>query len=403
VAYLDTRTNTSGLVSYRVKYRDTGGKERVVTFETAAAAEEWRDVCNAIGPARALRLLDEEDATAGAPSVAELLAAHIAGLTGIERGTREDYLRHAARDITPHLGERPADRVRRADVAAWVQLLDARGLSAKTITNRHSLLSGAFKTAVLDEDSPIVVNPCRGVPMPKGQAAEMVFLEPWEYALVRAHVPPYWRRLLTVLVGTGLRWSEATALQVGDIDLGRNRLHVRRAWKHNRGEPPYIGEPKSRKSRRPVGYGENVETALIPLVAGRRREALVFVNRQGRPVLNNSFHSRVWQPAVAAAMTLPAPPVGLAAGTPEYRAWASDVRPSQVERAALLQQKPRIHDLRHTYAAWSLNAGVSIFALSRAMGHESIKVTVDRYGHLAPEGLDAPAAAADAALSQALG
>jgi integrase len=42
----------------------------------------------------------------------------------------------------------------------------------------------------------------------------------------------------------------------------------------------------------------------------------------------------------------------------------------------------RFHDLRHTYAALSIAAGVDIFTLSRRMGHSSISVTADRYGHL---------------------
>ena len=42
----------------------------------------------------------------------------------------------------------------------------------------------------------------------------------------------------------------------------------------------------------------------------------------------------------------------------------------------------RFHDLRHTYAALSIAAGVDIFTLSRRMGHSTISVTADRYGHL---------------------
>ncbi|HEU5100948.1 MAG TPA: site-specific integrase [Roseiflexaceae bacterium] len=42
----------------------------------------------------------------------------------------------------------------------------------------------------------------------------------------------------------------------------------------------------------------------------------------------------------------------------------------------------RFHDMRHTYAALSIAAGVDIFTLSRRMGHSTISVTADRYGHL---------------------
>jgi integrase len=42
----------------------------------------------------------------------------------------------------------------------------------------------------------------------------------------------------------------------------------------------------------------------------------------------------------------------------------------------------RFHDLRHTYAALSIAAGVDLYTLSRRMGHSSISVTADKYGHL---------------------
>jgi integrase len=42
----------------------------------------------------------------------------------------------------------------------------------------------------------------------------------------------------------------------------------------------------------------------------------------------------------------------------------------------------RFHDTRHTYAALSIAAGIDIYTLSRRMGHSSIRVTADRYGHL---------------------
>ncbi len=42
----------------------------------------------------------------------------------------------------------------------------------------------------------------------------------------------------------------------------------------------------------------------------------------------------------------------------------------------------RFHDLRHTYAVLSIAAGVDIYTLSRQMGHSTISMTADRYGHL---------------------
>ena len=43
-----------------------------------------------------------------------------------------------------------------------------------------------------------------------------------------------------------------------------------------------------------------------------------------------------------------------------------------------------LHECRHTYAAFMIAAGVNVKALSTYMGHTSITVTLDRYGHLLP-------------------
>lgn len=60
----------------------------------------------------------------------------------------------------------------------------------------------------------------------------------------------------------------------------------------------------------------------------------------------------------------------------------------------------RFHDLRHTYAALSIAAGVDIYRLSRLMGHSSITVTADRYGHLFDQGKQQAADALDRLLKR---
>ena len=52
-------------------------------------------------------------------------------------------------------------------------------------------------------------------------------------------------------------------------------------------------------------------------------------------------------------------------------------------RAARLE-RVTLHDLRHTYASFAIAVGVNVKALSEYMGHASIVMTMDRYGHLLP-------------------
>ena len=59
-------------------------------------------------------------------------------------------------------------------------------------------------------------------------------------------------------------------------------------------------------------------------------------------------------------------------------------------------KRPRIHDLRHTFASWAIRANVPLPVLQRQLGHESIQTTVDRYGHLAASDFDSLAAGVSA-------
>ena len=63
----------------------------------------------------------------------------------------------------------------------------------------------------------------------------------------------------------------------------------------------------------------------------------------------------------------------------------------------MLEKLPRIHDLRHSHVSWLIDEGVRLEVISRRVGHASIKITYDRYGHLDPRVDDEVNAAIDRA------
>lgn len=170
-----------------------------------------------------------------APSVATVVAEHPEGLTGVSAGTREKYRRIAARHITPTLGAIPVDTLTRTDVNKWV---NAMTVAAKTKKNVHSLLSAALTDATAR--GLVDANVAKGVKLPTGEARrEPVFLTAEELDLIVATIPEARHKLLVeFLAGTGLRCSEATALQVADLDLAQEHgvVAVSRAWKRAGGE-----------------------------------------------------------------------------------------------------------------------------------------------------------------------
>lgn len=190
-----------------------------------------------------------------------------------------------------------------------------------------------------------------------------------DFARLLDAVTEHYRPLVALLAGTGLRWGEATALQPEDFDLDGHSPTVRvsRAWKKG-ASGPYLGAPKSRRGIRTVTLGTSLVELLRPLVEATARGDLVFTSPAGSRVQSQHFAYRVWRPAL--------------------------------ERAGL--DHLRVHDLRHTHASWLIAAGVSLPVIQRRLGHESIKTTVDVYGHLAPDAHAGAAEAADLAMSSAL-
>lgn len=371
-----------GRISWRMLYR-LDGAQPSITFDTEDEAHHWCGVLNAVGVETGLRLLAEalappSPAVARAPTVRAVVEYHIEHLTGVQDGTRVDYRDDAERDIYPTLGDLPITDFDEEKGRRWVNGLSSETrrvgdkvgpLSGKSIKNRHALLSAACATAVARNE--LVTNPIHGLKLPEVNTEDNVFLTGDEWWIVHDSLDEYWRPFATFLVGTGLRFGEATALRVCEVNLAARRLRVNRAWKSAGGSKRVIGTPKSFAGKRWVPFDDQVGQVLEPLIEGRPGTELVFVNRQGRRILNNSFHSRAWSPAMRRAA------------------------------AAGLRQRPRVHDLRHTFASWTLASGeVSLFTLAVIIGHDDLKLLRKRYGHLMPESMNAVARVAGAMLER---
>lgn len=361
---------TDGGISYRVRVRTSKG-QTTETFENKAAAQVFRlrVMDPAIGPDKAVALRAREDAASPdyVPTVGEMLDRHLRELTGVEARTKDDYRSIAERTWLPRLGRLRVDEVTRGDVADFVNAMSG---APKTIKNAHSVLSAVFESAILARH--VAHNPARGTRLPRAgeqDETDMRLLEHHEFDALYGEIPEHYQPLVLTLFGTGLRWSEATALQVQDFSASAGTLRVVRAWKKNaRGEGTgfKLGPPKTKKSRRTIALPPEVTAALVALVESRARTDWIFLTTTGQVVRHNNFYNRVWKPAC------------IRAG---------------------LEPRPRIHDARHSHASWLLAQGVPIHVVQARLGHEKISTTVDTYGHLVPDLIVQAAAAASAAFA----
>jgi integrase len=186
---------------------------------------------------------------------------------------------------------------------------------------------------------------------------------PSEITRIFAAAKPHWRPLLVTAVFTGLRASELRGLRWEDVDLKRAELHVRqRVDRYNT-----IGKPKSNAGSRTIPIGPMVVNTLREWKLARSAGDLVFGTRSGRPMEHTNLVRCAFLPAQVAAGVVSAD------GRAKYTG---------------------LHALRHFYASWCINrkvdGGLELPAkvVQARLGHSSITVTFDTYGHLFPRGDD---------------
>ncbi|WP_406816622.1 tyrosine-type recombinase/integrase [Mycobacterium sp. M23085] len=352
------RPRSNGSTAYAVLYR-IDGRQSAITFDDARQADALVALIKAHGAERALSMHNIDAAPrrqhGAVLTVGGWIDQHIEALSGVERKTVAEYKRYLVRDIEPTLGSIPLSALSRMDLSRWVNKLREDGASGKTCSNKLGFLSGCLNAAVREGHIP--ANPATGVRLPRTVRREMCFLTPTEFDLLKAAFTERWHPLLDLLVTSGCRFSEATALTPADVDRDNTSIRIRQAWKRvpdGSGERYELGQPKTRRSVRTV-------SVPAPVIEGLDlTRDWVFTNSQGGPIRLYSWRSNVWVPSVA-------------------KAKATD--PNKPDKPVLT--KPiRIHDLRHTCASWLLGAGVPLIVVSQHLGHEDVSVTAKVYGHL---------------------
>jgi integrase len=251
------------------------------------------------------------------------------------------------------------DRVRPSHVEGWIVELRRKGLAESTVRSAYTILRAVLDTAV--RDGALGSNPAAAIRRPPVTAKEAPHLTPAQVAdLLRAAEGGRYASLFALLVHTGLRRGEALALQWSDVDLARGILRVRGTLSRIDGGL-VVTEPKTAKSKRFVPLSEPAERLLHQVHAAQaeerrlagstwRQTGFVFTTEFGEPCdPRNAFR------ALRAAATK--------AGLPHAG----------------------LHTLRHSAASVMLTRGVPLKVVSDILGHSSIAITGDIYGHVFPD------------------
>jgi integrase len=274
--------------------------------------------------------------------------------------TARDYQGLLGNYILPLFRDCRADEIKRSKVRDFLEKKINESFASCTVTHMKNVISGVLNLAIDDET--ISVNPAHRLgkvikskrlqleadPLRKEELSNLLKTFETEFP---KHYP-----LALTLARTGMRLGEALAVKWSDIDFNSRFIKVQRGF--SRGK---IETPKNGKTRR-VDMSRQLAECLLNLKEQRTIEGLkdglaeipqwVFVSDAGKPLIAN--------------------------------VWRRDIFRKALQRAKM--RKIRIHDLRHTYASLLIQTGESLAYIRDQLGHHSIKVTVDIYGHLAPEG-----------------
>jgi len=277
--------------------------------------------------------------------------------------TQETYARLARRHITSgSLADVRLDALTPSKVEAWVsQLLDQR--SQATARQVHAILCMMLDGAV--REGLVRRNVARSVSKPRVGAREASMFTSHQVGLLLAEARgDRLSPLLSLIAYTGMRRGEALAIRWSDVDLKAGAVRVTGTLARVDGQLTRL-DPKTAHGRRVV--------PLVPEAVEALREARL---QQARERL---AAGPAWTDSGYAFTT----EVGTPVDPRNALRWFYGVR-DRVNAAHGLDLDGSLHTFRHAAASVLLANGVPMPVVSEVLGHSSISITVDMYGHMAP-------------------
>ena len=345
---------------WRARYVDSRGKEHTKAFARKSDATEWLDGQTAavvggthVAPKRTTMTFGEMAETWFKTKVTRAPKT-IAGYRSLLDTV-----------VLPRWKETALRDMEFEDYQVWITGLSVdgsskrpgEGLSPSRVIQAHQVVAAvvrfAIRTKRLGEDL------TAGVELPEKLDGEQRYLT-HEQLHRLAVAAGRFRTLVFVLGYCGLRFGEASALTVGDVDLDGKKISVSKSATYVDGRGMVEGPTK----------GKTVRQVPVP----------AFLVELLRTEIGERAPGERLFPGKADYLT-----VG------ELR-WAFDPAATTVGVEGLTP-----HELRHTCASLAIRAGSNIKVVQRLLGHKTASLTLDRYGHLYDDDLDAVAVAFDAA------
>ncbi len=214
-----------------------------------------------------------------------------------------------------------------ADIEEFKELLKKQRYTGKSISRKINSIKSFFRFLIAE--NAITENPAEVIIHPKYDQLPPRVLSKLEYRALRdacrSDVRIY--AIVEILLQTGMRISELSSLQMIELDLDRNVIHIK--------------AQNSRESRK-VPLNAAAKTALLDYlhIRPRTREKTVFLTKTCRPFLVRNIRTAI----------------------------------DRYFRLAGIKEG-KVNDLRHTFIVEQLKAGTPLVYVSQLVGHKRITTT----------------------------
>lgn len=267
-----------------------------------------------------------------------------------KKSTVESYKGYLKNHILPYIGKMKLIDITPITIQKFQLEKLKTDLSKETI-NKLLILTGSIFQKMIDDEI-ILKNPVRKVKKLKVEhKKEIKILSIIELNVLletaKTYFPDFYPLLFTALM-TGMRQGELLGLEWSKINWVTNKITIDRNYTHG-----IACSPKTKYSIRKIDMSQELARVLKiwRLQCPHSKNDLVFPNSNGEYMDANNMMKRRFMPTL--------------------------------RRAGL--DRIRFHDLRHTYVSLLLAEGIPIKYIQKQVGHSSIKVTMDIYGHIMPE------------------
>lgn len=362
MADIQKRRTSSGETRWDVRYRDQSRRQRKKTFARKIDAQRFANSVETD-----LLRGDWIDPDHGKELFDTWAERWLMTLGDKKPKTAESYQSIVRKHLLPRFEAWPIAAIDHPAVLEFIKDLQDSGLGPGTVRNIRDVLRLIMQLAV--RSGSLKSNPVLDVKVAKSRRKEMIFLEPEQILRLAAEVarpPERYRRgerrrdgypeyglLVRTAAFTGLRAGELVALRCKTVDTRARKLYVRESASEAGGQLQIVATKTY--EHRAVPVPASLATEIAQHVEALDGDDFVWRSPEGGPFRYGNWFKRHFKPAVERA--------GLPAAT-------------------------RFHDLRHSYAAMLISKGAHPRSIMERLGHSTITVTLDTYGHLFP-GLEA--------------